>query len=368
MQTETCVACSKPLVDGGGFCPFCGTRSVPSSTTAAIDTYIQNKLSLELSNRLRDEAGLVREIGDKAEDIVWMRLRRYGAIFSVLLTCILGFIAFVGVRTLDDVSKRIEPVVSGAEQRAEAAKRTIEETATKVDSVKASLDQLSHDVEAQRKRVAERGSEVSQKLEKLDATADEAQKRGELYQTRSEELSRRLEGMEKSLESKVEQVSRQVDDISIRRAYPNLGQEMFVTYNGSRWKGSKEKAPNERWINIFIDPIAVGDFSADQLEKLMADLKTAGYVPLPGMFGVGGPYLSGLGPLGNSGGKTTVLYFKKDLEPMATAVCALVSKTLSIGDLKPVFSDSALLDDTRRFVIERSGLDLQLILLHPRPR
>ena len=101
MQTETCVACSKPLMGGSESAPFCGTRSVPPSATAAIDTYIQNRLSSELSNRLRDEAGLVREIGDKAEDVVWKRLKRYGAIFSVLLTCILGFIAFVGVRTLE---------------------------------------------------------------------------------------------------------------------------------------------------------------------------------------------------------------------------------------------------------------------------
>jgi hypothetical protein len=366
MQTETCVACSKPLVGGGEFCPFCGTRSVLPSTTAAIDAYIQGKLSSELSNRLRNEAGLVREIGDKAEDVVWKRLKRYGAIFSVLLTCILGFIAFVGVRTLDDVSKRIEPVVSSAEQRAQAAKRTIEETATKVDSVKGSLDQLSLDVEAQRRRVAERGSEISQKLGKLDATADEAQKKGALYQSHSEELSRRLETMEKSLESRVEQVSRQVDDVSIRRAYPNLGQEMFVTYNGVRWKSLKEKAPGERWINILIDPMAVPDLSADQLEKLMADLKTAGYVPLPGMFGVGGPLNSGLGPLGNTGGSTTVLYFKKDSVATATAVCAMVSKALSLGELKPQFVDPVPQDETRRFVMEQSGLDLQIVIFHPR--
>jgi hypothetical protein len=367
MQTETCVACSKPLVGGGDFCPFCGTRSLAASTTAAIDTYIQSKLSLELSNRLRDEAGLVREIGDKAEDVVWKRLKRYGAIFSVLLTCILGFVAFVGVRTLDDVSKRIEPVVSTAEQRAQAARKTIEETATKVDSVKASVDGLSRDVEAQRKRVAERGSEVSQKLEKLEATADNAEKRGELYQSRSDELSRRLETMEKSLERRVEQVSRQIDDVSIRRAYPNLGREMFVTYDGAPWKGAKEKAPNERWISIAIDPMAGGDLSPEQLEKLVADLKGSGYTPLLGSFGVGGPYASGFGALAGSGGKTAVLYFKKDSESTAAALCALVSKDLSMKDLRPLLIESSAQDESRRFVIDRSGLDFQLVLFH-RPR
>jgi hypothetical protein len=55
----------------------------------------------------------------------------------------------------------------------------MEETATKVDSVKASLDQLSRDVGVQTKRVAEKGGEISQKLESLDAVANEAQTRGE---------------------------------------------------------------------------------------------------------------------------------------------------------------------------------------------
>jgi hypothetical protein len=111
----------KAAVEGGEFCPFCGTKTVPSSTTPAIDTYIHNKVNLELSSRLKDQSGLVREIGDQAEDIVWKRLKRYGVIFGALLSCILGFIAFEGIRTLDDVSKRIEPVVSADEQRAQAA-------------------------------------------------------------------------------------------------------------------------------------------------------------------------------------------------------------------------------------------------------
>jgi chromosome segregation ATPase len=125
-------------------------------------------------------------------------------------------------------------VVSSAEQRAQAAKRTIEETAVKVDSVKSAVDQLSRDVDAQTERVAERGGELSTKLQQLDNAANAAERRGQLYQSRSEELSKRLEAMGRTLENKVQQVSRQVDDISIRRVYPNLGQERFVTYNGER--------------------------------------------------------------------------------------------------------------------------------------
>jgi hypothetical protein len=68
---QTCAACSRALEEGWGFCPGCGAKTVPSSTISAIDTYIQNKLTLELSARLKDQSNIVRELADKAEDTVW---------------------------------------------------------------------------------------------------------------------------------------------------------------------------------------------------------------------------------------------------------------------------------------------------------
>lgn len=366
MQTETCVACSKPLVEGGDFCPFCGTKVFPSSTTSAIDSYIQNKVNLELSTRLKDQNSLVREIGDKAEDIVWKRLTRYGILAGALLSCILAFIAFLGIKTIYDVSKRIEPLVTAAEQRIQGAKRTIDETASKTDSLKVSVDQLSRDVETQTKRVAESGGEISQKLKSLDTAANDAQKRVAQYQARSQEVSQRLEGMTKGLENRVELVSKQVDNVSIRRAYPNLGQQPFVTFDGTRWKDPAEKGPNERWVNIVISTLAVSEVSPEQLEKLMTDLKHSNFTPLLGSFGVGGPYYSGFGALGDSSNETAVFYFRKDSEQMAAVLCTIVSKDLSIKGLKPKFVDPAAFgrDDMRGFVIEHSGLDVQLSVFH----
>ena len=49
----------------------------------------------------------------------------------------------------------------------------------------------------------------------------------------------------------------------------------------------------------------------DQLKTLMDELKTLGYTPLLGMFGVGGPYGSGYGPLGDAvTPRATVFYFQ----------------------------------------------------------
>jgi hypothetical protein len=332
-----------------------------------IDTYVQNKVSLELSNRLKDQTAIVRELGDKAEDVVWKRLTHYSILFGLLLAVILGFLTFLGIKTVADISTRIEPVVSAAEQRAQAAKRTTEEAATQIDSVKASLDQLSRDVESQAQRVSDKGGEISQKLEDLDTAANAAQKRGDAYRVRSEELAVRLEGMEKSLESKVDQLSKQVENVSILQAYPTLGQPMFVTYQGGHWKGPEGKEVNEKWINIYIDPMAVGDFSNDQITNLMDELTKSGYTPLLGLFGVGGPYITGFGRLGDRGNGTTVFYFNKNAEQVAVYVSRLVSEALSNIRVEPIFEDLSDLavDDARRFVIQNSGLDLQLFLRSP---
>ena len=243
-----CLACSNPLVDGAEYCPFCGTRAIPPSTTSAIDSYIQNRVNQELSARLKDENSLVREIGDKAEDVVWRRLKHYGVLAGVIFTCILGFIAFAGIRTVDDISKRLEPIVAAAEKRAQAAKQTIDEAAPKVDAVKASLDKLSHDVDTQTKRVAEGGGDTAQKLQNLNSAINDAQKRVGEYQARSVEFSNRLDAMAKSLDQqsgRVTQISKQVENVSIRKAYPFLGQEKYVTYDNSPWQGVAGKPPTK---------------------------------------------------------------------------------------------------------------------------
>ena len=125
---------------------------------------------------------------------MWNRLRLASWAFGLFL---LGLV-FLGVDTYSGVSRSIERVAAAAEQRVEV----------KVDQIKATLDRLSSDVDAQTKRVSERGGEISQKLKVLDATADT--------------FSKRLDAMVKSLETKVAQVTKQVDNVSVRQVYPTL--------------------------------------------------------------------------------------------------------------------------------------------------
>jgi hypothetical protein len=148
---------------------------------------------------------------------------------------------------------------------------------------------------------------------------------------------------------------------SVRKAYPTLGQPKFVTYDGGQWEGAAAKGARDKWINIYIPPLALADFSPDQIDKLVEQLKNAGYTSFLGMFGIGGPYSQNFGLLGASN-QTSVFYFNDYNQQMAIGVAELVSKTLSITPvLEPRLADLSNWPEAK-FVVEKSGLDLQLYL------
>jgi hypothetical protein len=281
--------------------------------------------------------------------VLWKRLR----LFSLFLAAILAFFAFEGVKTLRDVRSKIEPIVSSAGQKAQDTKRTVDGFAGRVNSVKASLDALTHEVDVQEKRVTASGvAGLSIKISKLQ---DDTQRLQNTVGTLGSSVG--------TLSGKVQQVSTQVDNASVRQAYPTVGQQLFVTYRGAPWKNPTEKRPGEKWANIVIYPYALPEVSQTQLEKLLSELKKANFTPILGEFGVGGPYYSGFGGLGDSN-QTTVFYFKKDAEAMANEASAIASTILS-DNIRPKFVDpqSFSKDDLRGYVIDHSGLDLQLVVI-----
>lgn len=357
-----CAVCSRPLVSDALFCAFCGTRIVETATLSAIDTLVQNKLNLELKSRLEDQKNIVREIGDRAEDVVWQRLKRYGVISAGLLAVIFALITFIGINTLEGVSKRIEPVIKDAEQRASAVKQTIDATAGKTAALRTALEKLSEDVEAQSNKVSDKSGEITEKLDHLDATANDTQQKWEAARVHAEQLSSRLDAMERSLENKVAQVSKQVDNVTIRQAYPTLGQQKYVTLQGQRWKDKSEKGATERWINIWIDADTIGDISQAQLEELIKSLREIGYTSFLGFFGIGGPYSGGFGPATYEPGMA-VSFFQSDLKDAASEVTKLASRILSKKLIEPRYVDpSKLKPEDKRFVYENAGLDMQLYL------
>jgi uncharacterized protein YceH (UPF0502 family) len=309
---------------------------------STVEACVKARLDEEIAKRLVDQNSIVREIGDKAEDIIWKRLRFFG----VLLAVILAFLGFYGYKTITDVTQAI-----------------VRETAGNVNAVKSQLGQLSTDIDAQTKRVSEKGGEITERLSKLDAAANDAQAKAEAYLKRADESATTLNQRLAALDTKVAQVSAQADSVSVRQEYPDLGRAKVVTYKGGVWK-KDDKKPGEKWVGIFIFPYAIADFTGNEVDKLVKDLRAAGYTPLLGMFGIGGPYNSGIGPLGDSGSNSSLYYFSKNSEQMSAEVRDIVLKDLPVKSLDSSYVAALGMsqDDPRRFVIENSGLDLQLIL------
>jgi hypothetical protein len=204
---------------------------------SAIDEYVRQRISAELTSRLTDQKGLVREIADDAEDVVWKRLKRYTIFGTALAAIVAGVLTWEGIKTIGDARQRIEPIVREAEQKAQATKRGVDETASTLDSVKSSLNSLAHDVQTQ--RVKTLGGGLAEKIGKL------------------EESYRNVETMVGTLDHKVQRVSNQVDNASVSAAYPSLGQQRVVTYNSGVWN-KPEKRPQDKWASIFIYPLCGG--------------------------------------------------------------------------------------------------------------
>jgi uncharacterized protein YceH (UPF0502 family) len=337
-----CLLCKKPLASDAQFCPSCGTRVIDPTMLSTVDVYIRSRLDDEIAKRFVDQNTIAREIGDKAEDTLWKRLRAFG----VLMAVIVAVVGFAGYKTVTDVTQTI-----------------VRDTAGNVDAVKGQLGQLSKEIDAQTKRVSEKGGEITERLSGLDAAANDAQAKAEAYLKRADELATAMNQRLAALDSKVAQVSTQVDNVSVRQEYPDLGRAKIVTYKGGAWK-KDDKKPGEKWIGIYIFPYANADFTGNEIENLVRDLRAAGYTPLLGMFGIGGPYNTGMGPLGDNISGSSLYYFSKSSEPMSAEVRAVVLKDLPVKSLDAsyVAASDMSQDDQRRFVIENAGLDLQLVL------
>ena len=354
-QSSSCQNCSRPLTDGGVYCPFCGIQTVP----LPIDQQIQKIVVDELAKRLSDQNTMIRTLADKVEDTVWQRLKGYSWIVGILITVVIGALAFFGLTTINGASQKIEPIVQAGVSRAEAARRQVDQSIAKIDAVKTGIDKLSNALDEQTRRLNDKNADIGQKLASFNA----AQTRIEAAEKRSETVARQVDAMGQALQTKVQQLSTQVDDITVKRAYPSLGQAMFVTLNGGAWKNKKEKKSGEFWVNVNISPVAMGYFSEAQIKQLLDVLKQDGYTPLLGTFGVGGPYSSGFSNLGDNMYANRVFYFSQDwrqkAETLSSLVSNVVSRSVPIEFLDPskIAKDSALY-----FVLQESGLDAQIYL------
>ena len=218
-RSAACPSCGQALAQqGGSYCPYCGTQVAPITAGPAADAVIKKKIDDQITARLQDQSAMVRELADKVEDVIWKRYTRYAIVVGALIAVIIGAFSLFGISKLSDVSAKIDPIVNDAISKAKAAEQNVTQSAAKAEAIKVDTDRLSATLDAQTKRMTDSTGEIAAKR----ATFEAAQKQMEAYLARSQELSQQVDAIQKSLQVRVQQISSQVDDVSLRQVYPAL--------------------------------------------------------------------------------------------------------------------------------------------------
>jgi hypothetical protein len=328
---------------------------------------------------MADQQSLVRKIADDAEDVVWSRVKRYSWAVGVVLF-LLGLYGFSSIQEAkttiaNEAHARLDPVIEATEARVKTAQGQIGEAGQKIAVVQKQLDDTSKLADEQNQRITAQGGEIHSKLDDVQKAANRANALSSGYEkqatefekelvamrSRAEEQSRKLDETQKTFDARIAQVTQQIDNASIRQVYPSLGQKLYVTFNGRPWKGTAEKKPSDRWVDIILDPLAIGEsrVSEEQLKSLAGALEKAEYTPYFGSFGVGGPVGTGYGSLAN--GPTGVVYFDPKRVKDASELLKLAGDTLHLPGMTLQFVDSKTVSESmERVVIQDSGIDFQI--------
>jgi uncharacterized Zn finger protein (UPF0148 family) len=383
---DICPKCGDTLVEGKMFCPNCGLAIVSVPERVAVDAYIEARVRQSVDARMADKDSLVRAIADDAEDVVWTRLKRYTWVAGIAIF-LLGLYGFSSIQQakstiVSEAHARLDPVIDDTEKRVKKAQVDIGDTGQKIAAVKKQLDDTSKLAQEQSNRITGQAGEINTKLQQVQTASNRANAlstgyekqaadfESELQQMRAhaEQENHRLDDTQKTFNARIEQVTKQIDNVSLQQAYPTLGKKMYVTYNGQPWKGTAGKKPSDKWVNINLDPMAVGSnrVTTEELQTLADRLEKAGYTPYFGFFGTGGPVGTGFGCLAN--GNEGIMYFDPKREKEASDVQRMAADTLHLPGFTAHYVDPKKAEEPlMRFVMENAGMDFQVCIARPRP-
>ncbi|MFT9222592.1 zinc-ribbon domain-containing protein, partial [Gluconobacter oxydans] len=94
-----CPSCETELPPNATYCPSCGTKVAALTTGAEIDDYVKGRVRQELERKLLDQEVIVTNVADKAEDIIWMRTKRYIFIATPFFCIIIALLGYLGFKT-----------------------------------------------------------------------------------------------------------------------------------------------------------------------------------------------------------------------------------------------------------------------------
>lgn len=368
MSESVCPGCACQIDAAQTFCSNCGLKLRDLVTSADIDAYVRGRIVHELDRRLDGEERIAIAVAAAAEEKLWKSLTRVGGLIAGFILVVGAIFGYFGVKSFNDTVGGVAQSVTSAAKQVHAERDSIEQTATQSQALKKQLSGLSGEVASQAERVKTNDIEITQQLAALDkaeAAAEDGLK-GEL--ARAKKLSDQLAVTEHTLQTTVAQVAQQQDDVDIRKAYPGLGQPVYVVYNNQPWKGAADKKLGQKWLSLTILPDAFPKLSPATVTSLTELLKANNVVSFPFAFGTGGSMVSVFFPweaVGNNV-KPTLFYFRAGDGQSAVVIADLCAKALGFS-VATMFSDpstwsESLYGPERRQVISESGIDFQLLI------
>ena len=358
---EQCLECGGPLLAASPFCPHCGAAVLSKSQRAQVDAYVQARVAKELGVRLTEENALVRELGDKVEDLVWKRIWRYGG----LVLALAGVVAWFGYSSFKDITdsarRRLEPIVSSAEERARQAQKDIKVTSDEVHTTKDQIDTLSIEAARQKTRLDSQSGEAATKLAALQRAADKADALAKGYEGKLDASIHRLDAQSARVE-------RAVNNEAIATAYPTIDTEPYAMLDGRRIDRSQKKT-GEIWVQVHLTGFAITRqvLSGEKLNQLMDEMTKAGYIPFLGTPVVAGRVSGGIEQFGaGSYYNSAVVYFDPSTKLKADNLAQIVSKYVK---LNPPNAQLATLPQKLNYnqnivkvFLDKSGFDAQVFI------
>jgi hypothetical protein len=369
-----CKNCSAESPDNQRFCGSCGAKTRPESLEEV-------QLRLACVEKLVDKQAQATTTDQKFLDVdttekVATRLMNWAKLFAFFVG--IPFALFLLIATLyvgksftslnelaGNARESVKPVLNEARSTAENAERTAsdalgisQEVSRSVESTKSKLSELQKDI-----------GKGSEQVQQLAAHIREAQSAVSALRMKATEGSNEI----KRLSQQIERVAVERSTALIRDGYPTVFGERVA------WAADGPVIPKSKRLGeLFISfGIASGEkapsIGQEKIGQVMSSLKNRGHQVFVGYIGVQGRgekrsqwihYIQAEDWCGIAAMKEPpcVLYFRTDLKEAASATAALLAPAQTIAADKVCYLDPSKAGAEVREVLERSGLDLAIVL------
>jgi hypothetical protein len=369
-----CPNCGDPLLSGKPYCANCGLLVGSTPDAIALRAYLDAKVASELNSRIKDNGGVVRELADKVEDVVWTRIKRYTVIALFFLAVITALVTFIGVKSYgdlkDSVVKQIQPAVSQIQSKATEVGAVVDDLKTKrIPEVTASLNQVQEEAASQKKRVEGADGQIEKSMGALRQAQAKAVADSEQFSNMVRENKQQLDQITQRSKDQIAQVTRAASQASVAQAYPSIGQEPQILI-ANQVASVKNKKLGEKWVSLVVSYAAIREntYTKEQVEQVQSSLTAAGFRVLVGIVSVSGRINVGFERVGPdiNALDSEVFYYDKSRSEVANEALSIASKIVNTLDAKPVLVEGSKEYDGVgagiRYFEQNSGIDAQVFL------